>query len=203
MRLRFAGELTALPEDIVAILDETAEKTKKFRGTQLITCVNYGGRREIIDAVNKMLAAGETGAGDGRDASEISLSSRRAGSRPDYTNERRAASLELLALAERVQRILFHRKILARFRQAGSSRRGRRLLRKGAALWKSLRNFSIQVPTLQLRAFSSVFYRTCDSGRRHTRRLRVGISSPRRRRSSRSGSSINSSRRASTRRRFS
>ena len=61
VRLRFAGELTALPEDIVAILDETAEKTKEFRGTQLITCVNYGGRREILDAVNKMLAAGETG----------------------------------------------------------------------------------------------------------------------------------------------
>lgn len=61
VRLRFAGELTALPEDIVAILDETAKKTKEFRGTQLITCVNYGGRREILDAVNKMLAAGETG----------------------------------------------------------------------------------------------------------------------------------------------
>ena len=61
VRLRFAGELTALPEDIVAILDETAEKTKEFRGTQLITCVNYGGRREILDAVNKMLTAGETG----------------------------------------------------------------------------------------------------------------------------------------------
>ena len=40
VRLRFAGELQALPQDIVVILDETAEKTKNFHGTQLITCVN-------------------------------------------------------------------------------------------------------------------------------------------------------------------
>ena len=52
---------------------------------------------------------GGDGAGDGRDASKVSLSSRRAGPGSDYTHERRAATLELLALAERVQRILFHR----------------------------------------------------------------------------------------------
>lgn len=58
VRLRFAGVLPELPEDIVAILAESEEKTRDFKETQLIVCVNYGGRREIIDAINKMLASG-------------------------------------------------------------------------------------------------------------------------------------------------
>lgn len=58
VRLRFAGELSALPEDIAAILGEAEDRTKNFGGMQLIACINYGGRREIINAVGKMLAEG-------------------------------------------------------------------------------------------------------------------------------------------------
>ncbi|OUO92214.1 polyprenyl diphosphate synthase [Cloacibacillus sp. An23] len=61
VRLRFAGDLSALPHDIAAILEETAEKTKAFTGTQLVTCVNYGGRREILEAVDKLIASGAEG----------------------------------------------------------------------------------------------------------------------------------------------
>lgn len=61
VRLRFAGAVSELPEDITAILAEAEEKTRNFQESQLVVCVNYGGRREILDAVNKMIAAGETG----------------------------------------------------------------------------------------------------------------------------------------------
>ena len=55
-RMRFAGDLVALPEDIRQILRNAEEKTEKYTERQLIVCLNYGGRREIIDAINKITA---------------------------------------------------------------------------------------------------------------------------------------------------
>lgn len=57
-RIRFAGSLDALPEDIRIILREAESKTECNTGTQLIVCLNYGGRQEILDAVNKIIASG-------------------------------------------------------------------------------------------------------------------------------------------------
>ncbi len=53
-RMRFAGDLAALPEDIRQILRSAEEKTGKYTERQLIVCLNYGGRKEIIDAINKI-----------------------------------------------------------------------------------------------------------------------------------------------------
>lgn len=55
-RMRFAGDLAALPEDIRQILQNAEEKTEKYSERQLIVCLNYGGRKEIIDAINKITA---------------------------------------------------------------------------------------------------------------------------------------------------
>ena len=55
-RMRFAGDLAALPEDIQEILHNAEEKTKIYTERQLIVCLNYGGRKEIIDAINKITA---------------------------------------------------------------------------------------------------------------------------------------------------
>ena len=55
-RMRFAGDLAALPEDIRQILRNAEEKTEKYTERQLIVCLNYGGRKEIIDAINKITA---------------------------------------------------------------------------------------------------------------------------------------------------
>lgn len=54
--MRFAGDLAALPEDIRQILRNAEEKTEKYTERQLIVCLNYGGRKEIIDAINKITA---------------------------------------------------------------------------------------------------------------------------------------------------
>ncbi|WP_352402247.1 polyprenyl diphosphate synthase [Synergistes jonesii] len=55
-RVRFAGDLDALPDDIVQILREVEERTKIYAERQLIICLNYGGRKEILDAINKITA---------------------------------------------------------------------------------------------------------------------------------------------------
>ncbi|MCF0247282.1 MAG: di-trans,poly-cis-decaprenylcistransferase [Synergistes sp.] len=55
-RMRFAGDIAALPEDIQEILHNAEEKTKIYTERQLIVCLNYGGRKEIIDAINKITA---------------------------------------------------------------------------------------------------------------------------------------------------
>ena len=54
--MRFAGDLAALPEDIRQILRRAEEKTEQYEERQLIICLNYGGRKEIIDAINKITA---------------------------------------------------------------------------------------------------------------------------------------------------
>ncbi|MEG1604178.1 MAG: polyprenyl diphosphate synthase, partial [Cloacibacillus sp.] len=56
-RIRFAGDLEALPEDIQKILRAAEEETSLYTERQLVICLNYGGRKEILEAVNKIAAA--------------------------------------------------------------------------------------------------------------------------------------------------
>lgn len=57
-RLRFAGDLSALSGDIREILADAEEKTRNNDAMQLVVCLNYGGRQEILDALNKIIAEG-------------------------------------------------------------------------------------------------------------------------------------------------
>lgn len=57
-RIRFVGNISGLSDDIQAILRDAEEKTKNNDALQLIICFNYGGRQEILDAVNKMIIEG-------------------------------------------------------------------------------------------------------------------------------------------------
>lgn len=57
-RIRFAGHLSSLPHDIQRILNEAEERTKNNSAVQLIVCLNYGGRQEIVDAFNRMIQDG-------------------------------------------------------------------------------------------------------------------------------------------------
>lgn len=57
-RIRFAGDIAALPGDIFSILRGAEDLTADNTGLTLIICLNYGGRREILDAVGALLAAG-------------------------------------------------------------------------------------------------------------------------------------------------
>jgi undecaprenyl diphosphate synthase len=55
-RIRFVGKMDAFDGDIRDGVREAEEKTGRNSGIEVIICVNYGGRQEIVDAVNRLLA---------------------------------------------------------------------------------------------------------------------------------------------------
>ena len=60
VRVRFAGASDRVPAEVAEVLRGIEEKTKDNSAIQLIVCFNYGGRREITDAVNRLLKEGVT-----------------------------------------------------------------------------------------------------------------------------------------------
>ena len=58
MRFRHFGRLDRLPKRLVAKIEEIEEKTAKYSKLYLQLCLDYGGRDEIVRAVNKMLQSG-------------------------------------------------------------------------------------------------------------------------------------------------
>ncbi len=59
-RLRFIGLKEGIPSDILALMEEAEEDTKNNTGCDIALAVNYGGREEIVSAVNKLIAEGKT-----------------------------------------------------------------------------------------------------------------------------------------------
>jgi undecaprenyl diphosphate synthase len=57
-RIRFVGKLDAFNVDILDGVRYAEEYTRENKEIDLIVCVNYGGRQEIVDAVNSVLAEG-------------------------------------------------------------------------------------------------------------------------------------------------
>jgi len=68
IRVRHAGDITGLPDDIQKELTDSISGTKDFDGMQVILAINYGGRDEIARAVRRIAASGadmgETGEKD-------------------------------------------------------------------------------------------------------------------------------------------
>ena len=60
VRLAAIGRLDALPPAVRTELTAAIERLKDNTGLRLVLALNYGGRQEIVDAVNKAVAAGET-----------------------------------------------------------------------------------------------------------------------------------------------
>ena len=57
-RVRFSGRMSVFPEDILGIVQAAEEKTKGNSAIDVVFCVNYGGRQEILDAVNALIESG-------------------------------------------------------------------------------------------------------------------------------------------------
>jgi len=68
IRVRYAGDITGLPDDIQKELTDSISGTKDFDGMQVILAINYGGRDEIARAVRRLAESGadmrETGEKD-------------------------------------------------------------------------------------------------------------------------------------------
>ncbi len=60
LRLHFVGERQGMSPELLALMDEAVETTKSRTGTLVNVAVNYGGRQEIVSAVNKLIASGKT-----------------------------------------------------------------------------------------------------------------------------------------------
>ncbi len=60
LRVRFVGERDGMSEELIRLMDEAEENTKDRNGTLINVAVNYGGRQEIVSAVNSLIASGKT-----------------------------------------------------------------------------------------------------------------------------------------------
>jgi len=58
VQVRAIGELHLLPPDVLEILNRTIEETSKNDKLVLTLALSYGGRREIVSAVNKIIREG-------------------------------------------------------------------------------------------------------------------------------------------------
>jgi undecaprenyl diphosphate synthase len=82
VRIRFLGDLQALPDRLQALIEEATARTAENSGIHFNVCTNYGGRRELVQAARKLAAQALRG--------EIS---------PDEIDENRLAS-ELFTAGE-------------------------------------------------------------------------------------------------------
>ena len=67
IRVRFTGDIDALPENLRKVCREGEERSLHRQKMQLIVAFNYGGRREIVQAAQKIaskVASGEIAPGD-------------------------------------------------------------------------------------------------------------------------------------------
>lgn len=59
-RLVFIGERDGISDELLKLMDEAEEETASHTGTTVYLAINYGGRQEIVSAVNKLIAQGKT-----------------------------------------------------------------------------------------------------------------------------------------------
>lgn len=55
IKLKVIGRRDELPEKTRKIIEDAEEKTKENKDMTLLLAINYGGRREIVDAINRIL----------------------------------------------------------------------------------------------------------------------------------------------------
>lgn len=60
IRLKFVGLREGISQELLDLMNEAEEETKDHNGTTVNVAINYGGRQEIVTAVNKLIADGKT-----------------------------------------------------------------------------------------------------------------------------------------------
>jgi undecaprenyl diphosphate synthase len=61
VRIRFLGDLDALPEKLQCLIDDATERTAKNSGIHFNVCTNYGGRRELVRAAQRLAKQAASG----------------------------------------------------------------------------------------------------------------------------------------------
>ncbi len=60
-RIRFAGRRDNIPQDLLEMMRWAEERTAGETTIDFILCLNYGGRAEVLDAVNALMESGHRG----------------------------------------------------------------------------------------------------------------------------------------------
>lgn len=58
-KIKFIGEREGISDDLLKLMDEAEEETAPHTGTTVYLAINYGGRQEIVSAVNKLIKEGK------------------------------------------------------------------------------------------------------------------------------------------------
>ena len=75
VRIRFSGDLEALPQNIRETMAKAEADSRQRANLQLIIAINYGGRRELVQACQKLASAVQEGQLAPADIDEKKLSS--------------------------------------------------------------------------------------------------------------------------------
>lgn len=59
-KIKFIGEREGISQELLDLMDEAEEETASHTGTTVYLAINYGGRQEIVSAVNKLIASGKS-----------------------------------------------------------------------------------------------------------------------------------------------
>ncbi len=59
-KIKFIGEREGISQDLLDLMDEAEAETAPHTGTTVYLAINYGGRQEIVSAVNKLISEGNT-----------------------------------------------------------------------------------------------------------------------------------------------
>lgn len=59
-KIKFIGEREGISPELLKLMDEAEEETSSHTGTTVYLAINYGGRQEIVSAVNKLISEGKT-----------------------------------------------------------------------------------------------------------------------------------------------
>ena len=59
-KIKFIGEREGISPELLELMDEAEAETAGHTGTTVYLAINYGGRQEIVSAVNRLIAEGKT-----------------------------------------------------------------------------------------------------------------------------------------------
>lgn len=59
-KIKFIGEREGISRELLDLMDEAEAETAPHTGTTVYLAINYGGRQEIVSAVNKLICEGKT-----------------------------------------------------------------------------------------------------------------------------------------------
>ena len=125
VKMRFFGDLTALDQELQDLCRRTEEISRRYEGCQVDICLTTGQRRAAPGGKSPGpgLCGGGAGPGSAHRGGSGAPPLLRRGARPGPGDpaQRRDPRLQFPAVAGGLCRVLFHRRVVARFLQRGTS----------------------------------------------------------------------------------